>query len=200
MNIDNNIIYGILLVIAYSGVGSLFVSRLTRSRADMRNEGRALIKSNLELIEAMSKASASLRDADRRAEFDQMLARLMSETTLRIEELNGVEEAETRDPHERYLLIPPPRTGLGSAMSLLFAISAWASLLMPVLISFWLFTSGPNNEFNLIDDAADQRVAAIMMGVCVGLGALAFLFRFFAFRSFVQFVERRRAAGRDTAA
>ncbi|MEO1329030.1 MAG: hypothetical protein AAFW46_05150 [Pseudomonadota bacterium] len=191
MEFDNNIIYGILLVIAYSGVGSYFVTRVTRSRADMRNEGRTLIKSNLELIEHMGKAQAALQSPERKAEFQQMLDRLMNETTARIEELNGIEDAETRDPTERYILLPPPRTIWGAITSMLFGVALYFSLGALLLIFFFLFTQ----QLNLFENQADQIWTAMTVGVSLGLGLVAILFRYLAFRSFVAFLEKRRHQG-----
>lgn len=189
----NNIIYGVLLVIAYSGVGSLFVARLTRSRDDMRREGRQLIKSNLELIEAMGKARVTLASEERKAEFQQMLDRLMNETTTRIEELNGIEDAETRDPTERYILVPPPRTIFGALMSLLFGVAVYFSVGALVLIFFFLFTQ----QMDVFNNQEHQVWTLMTVGVSLALGMLAFLFRYLAFRSFAAFIKKRRLAGQE---
>ena len=188
----DTIVYYVLVLGVYVGLISWLSSRLTQSRADMRRDARQSISENLGLIEMMRRVRAEMADTEAKsAEIDQMMKRLMKETSDRIHGLNDEEDKIVADPAEQYLILPPPLTALGAVLSFVFGAAvffAGASLLF-VAVGY------ANGEFDPVQERGDLRYAAQALGVAVAAGAFAFLARFAAYQSFKARLSRLARRG-----
>ena len=177
---QDTVIYGVLTLLVYSGLGSWLLNRFTRSREDMRRDARAIVSENIALIDSMRRLREQSNDEQRLRELDQMLARLERETAMRVEELNAEEEEELNDPSLRYLILPTPRTPFGAVLSVVFAVCVYFGIAALLTLGV-MYANSDVRPLNSIEDL-DYFVKVVGFGVA--LIALAFLARFAAFRSF----------------
>lgn len=190
----DTIIYAVLAIVVYSGLGSWLIGRLTRSRIDARRDARADIAENLGLMERMHTVQNQMSDVAKKGEFQQMWERLRDETTGRIAELNAAEETEIADPSAKYLILPTPRTAFGAVLSLVFAVCVYFSIAALVALAVLLV----NNELDLLGTPDDLDYTVKVVGFSAVLMGVAFLARFGAFRTFRSFSRRQaeRAAAK----
>ena len=189
---QDTVIYGVLTLLVYSGLGSWLIGRLTRSREDMRRDARAIVAENIALIDSMRRLREQSNDEQRLRELDQMLARLERETAMRIEELNAEEEEDLHDPSQRYLILPTPRTPFGAMLSVVFAVCVYFGI--AALLTLGVMYA--NSDLQPLTNVEDLDYFVKVVGFGVALIALAFLARFAAFRSFKQHA-REHAANRN---
>lgn len=195
------LVYAVLALLVYSAVLIFMLGRFGQARADLRESERAEINANLSLMHAMRRVREDIADGDQLAEFDVMWARLLTETSGRINSLNNAEEVEVARPHRRYLILPAPRTAFGAVMSLIFALAAYAGI-GAFLLGGILYA---NREIDPVNNPADLEFAVKYLGAALLLIGGAFVARFLAYQSYklrlsrdARLAERVQTEGKPT--
>ncbi|MEL6977704.1 MAG: hypothetical protein AAGM38_03375 [Pseudomonadota bacterium] len=182
-------LYYIAMVAIYSGLLPWIAGQLTKSRADERNAARGTISETLALVERLRAAQAAAEDPARRASYDVMIKRLLAEANDEISELNANAALQSRRPAQRYMIIPTPRSGFGVILTMIFVASVYFALLL-LLTTAFDFWNDPT--FDVLNDPGDRQRTFFLGGAAIGLGLLAFLARWLAYRSYDRTVTRLR--------
>lgn len=185
---DETTLYYIAMVVIYSGLGSWLVSRLTRSKADLRELRRTSIRSVLDLMAHIKSVREHVSDPGRQAELDAMWTRLMNEASDKVRELNNLAEHERDDPAQDYLILPPPRSPFAAFISLVFA----ASLYVGVGALLFVASAFVIDQSLDLTDPAHVEWALLVSGLGVGLCLVAFIARLIAFRIYAAIVRKER--------
>ena len=184
----------ILMLIVYSGLASWLAAWLTRGASDTTAANRQALRDSLELLERLQKAQGLVSSEERRRELEIMYARVETEVADRADELNGMAQLLHERPSSQYVLLPRPYTILSAIFCAACIVFFWAGggVLANFITEYFL-----KESFSL---QTDIGLEALLRGVGGGIGliALGFVWRYFAYMTYDSYALAARAKGAES--